>query len=144
MPTVYSYPVTLTIADLIRAKSICSQTQFSHIIYRLLTSLVRICTPFEQLTLSDKHTLISLTVFSSGRISKDAAVDVISDEIGVVKAVGSLKTLVNKSLIDEDPCGEYYSIHPLIHSFVVDKAKQSDFKNVFQSSRILFCRYSLL
>ena len=101
-------------------------------------------TPFEQLTLSDKHTLISLTVFSSGRISKDAAVDVISDEIGVVKAVGSLKTLVNKSLIDEDPCGEYYSIHPLIHSFVVDKAKQSDFKNVFQSSRILFCRYYFL
>ena len=99
-------------------------------------------TPFEQLTLSDKHTLISLTVFSSGRISKDAAVDVISDEIGVVKTVGSLKTLVNKSLIDEDR--EYYSIHPLIHSFVVDKAKQSDFKNVFQSSRILFCRYYFL
>ncbi|CAB3984782.1 WD repeat-containing alr2800 [Paramuricea clavata] len=101
-------------------------------------------TPFEQLTLSDKHTLISLTVFSSGRISKDAAVDVISDEIGVVKAVGSLKTLVNKSLIDEDPCGEYYSIHPLIHSFVVDKAKQSEFKNVFESSRILICRYYFL
>ncbi len=31
MPTVYCYPVKLTIADLIRAKSICSQTQFSHI-----------------------------------------------------------------------------------------------------------------
>ncbi len=30
MPTVYCYPVKLTIADLIRAKSICSQTQFSH------------------------------------------------------------------------------------------------------------------
>ncbi|CAB4035950.1 WD repeat-containing alr2800, partial, partial [Paramuricea clavata] len=101
-------------------------------------------TPFEQLTLSDKHALISLTVFSSGRISKDAAVDVISDEIGVVKAVGILKTLVKKSLIDEDPCGEYYSIHPLIHSFVADKAKQSDFKNVFQSSRIRFCRYYFL
>jgi hypothetical protein len=41
MPTVYCYPVKLTIADLIRAKSICSQTQFSHIINRLLTSLVR-------------------------------------------------------------------------------------------------------
>jgi hypothetical protein len=26
MPTVYCYPVKLTIADLIRAKSICSQT----------------------------------------------------------------------------------------------------------------------
>jgi hypothetical protein len=41
MPTVYCYPVKLTIADLIHAKSICSQTQFSHIINRLLTSLVR-------------------------------------------------------------------------------------------------------
>jgi hypothetical protein len=40
MPTVYCYPVKLTIADLIRAKSICSQTQFSHIINRLLTSFV--------------------------------------------------------------------------------------------------------
>ena len=30
MPTLYCYPVKLTIADLIRAKSICSQTQFSH------------------------------------------------------------------------------------------------------------------
>ena len=27
MPTVYCYPVKLTIADLIRAKSVCSQTQ---------------------------------------------------------------------------------------------------------------------
>ncbi|CAB4000107.1 WD repeat-containing alr2800 [Paramuricea clavata] len=101
-------------------------------------------TPFEQLPLSDKHALISLTVFASPRISKDAAVDVIFDEIGVAKAVRSLKTLVKKSLIDEDSCGEYYSIHPLIHSFVVDKAKQSDFENVFQSSRIRFCRYYLL
>jgi hypothetical protein len=41
MPTVYCYPVKLTIADLIRVKSICSQTQFSHIINRLLTSFVR-------------------------------------------------------------------------------------------------------
>jgi hypothetical protein len=41
MPTVYCYPVKLTIADLIRAKSICSQTQFSNIINWLLTSLVR-------------------------------------------------------------------------------------------------------
>jgi hypothetical protein len=40
MPTVYCYPVKLTIADLIRAKSICSQTQFSNIINRLLTSFV--------------------------------------------------------------------------------------------------------
>ena len=41
MPTVYCYPVKLSIADLIRVKSICSKTQFSHIINRLLTSLVR-------------------------------------------------------------------------------------------------------
>jgi tetratricopeptide (TPR) repeat protein len=100
--------------------------------------------PFEQLTLTDKHALISLSVFSSGRISKDAAVDVILDEMGVAKAVRSLKTLVKKSLIDEDPCRECYSIHPLIHSFVVDKAKQSDFENVFRSSRIRFCRYYFL
>ena len=51
---------------------------------------------------------------------------------------------MKKSLIDEDPCRECYSIHPLIHSFVVDKAKQSDFENVFQSSRIRFCRYYFL
>ena len=101
-------------------------------------------TPFEQLTLADKHALISLTVFSSCRISKDAAVDVISDEIGVVRAVGSLKTLVKKSLIDEDPYGEYYSIHPLIYSFVLDKAKQLDFENVLNSSRLRFSTYYLL
>jgi hypothetical protein len=41
MITVYCYPVKLTIADSIRAKSICPQTQFSHIINRLFTSLVR-------------------------------------------------------------------------------------------------------
>jgi hypothetical protein len=41
MSTVYCYPVKLMIADLIRAKSICSNTQFSHIINSLLTSLVR-------------------------------------------------------------------------------------------------------
>ncbi len=51
---------------------------------------------------------------------------------------------MEKSLIDEDPSREYYSIHPLICSFVVDKAKQSDFKNVFNSSYIRFCRYYLL
>jgi hypothetical protein len=34
-------PSELTIADLIRVKSICSQPQFNHIINRLLTSLVR-------------------------------------------------------------------------------------------------------
>ena len=100
--------------------------------------------PFQNLTLSDKHALISLTVFSSARISRDAAIDVVSDEVGVAKAVRSLKTLVTKSLIDEDPSGEYYSIHPLICSFLVDKAKQSDFKNVLNSSRIRFCSYYVL
>ncbi len=40
MPTVYCYPEKLTIADLIRAKSICSQIQFSHIITDI-DSLVR-------------------------------------------------------------------------------------------------------
>ena len=41
--------------------------------------------PFEKLTLSDKHALISLTVFSSGRISKDAAIHVVSGEMGVAE-----------------------------------------------------------
>ncbi|CAB4024015.1 WD repeat-containing alr2800 [Paramuricea clavata] len=100
--------------------------------------------PFEQLALTDKHALISLSVFLTSRISKDAAIGVVSEEMGIAKAVGSLKTLVKKSLIDEDPCRECYSIHPLIHSFVVDKAKQSDFENVFQSASIRFCRYYFL
>jgi tetratricopeptide (TPR) repeat protein len=100
-------------------------------------------TPFEQLALNDKHALISLTVFSSATVSKDAAIDVVSGETGVkLEAVRSLKTLVKKSLIDEDPNGKYYSIHPLIYSFL--KAKQSDFENAFKSSRIRFCRYYLL
>ncbi len=100
--------------------------------------------PFEKLTLSDKHALISLTVFSSARINKDAAIEVVSGEVGVVKVVRSLKTLVKKSLIDEDPSGEYYSIHPLIYSFLVDKAKQSHFENVFNSSSIRFRSYYIL
>ena len=83
---------------------------------------------FEKLTLSDKHALISLTVFSFGRINKDAAIEVVSGETGIAKIVRSLKTLVKKSLIDEDLGGEYYSIHPLICSFLVEKAKQSDLK----------------
>ena len=99
---------------------------------------------FEKLALSDKHALISLTVFSSARINKDAAIEVVSSKIGVAKVVKSLKTLVKKSLIDEDPSGEYYSIHPLICSFVLDKAKQSDFENVFNTSRIRFYRYYIL
>ncbi len=100
--------------------------------------------PFEKLTLGDKHALISLTVFSSARISRDAAIEVVSGEMSVAKVVRSLKTLVKKSLIDEDPSGDYYSIHPLICSFVLDKAKQSAFQNVFNSSCIRFCRYYFL
>jgi hypothetical protein len=38
---IYCYSVKLSIADLIRTKCICSKTQFSHIINRLLISLVR-------------------------------------------------------------------------------------------------------
>ena len=95
---------------------------------------------FEKLTFGDKHALISLTVFSSATINKGAAIEVVPWERDLAK-VRSLKTLVKKSLIDEDPSGEYYSIHPLIWSFVVEKAKQSDFKNVLNSSRIRFCSY---
>ena len=99
---------------------------------------------FEQLTLSDKHALISLTVFSSSKICKNAAVKVVSGDAGVVEAIRSLKTLVNKSFADEDCSGETYSLHPLIYSFVVDKAKQSDFENIFNSSNTRFCNYYLL
>ncbi len=98
---------------------------------------------FEKLTLSDKHALISLTVFFSARINKEAAIEVVPGERDLPK-VRSLKTLVKKSLIDEDASGEYYSIHPLICSFVVDKAKQSDFENVFISSSIRFRSYYIL
>ena len=99
---------------------------------------------FEQLSLNDKHALISLTVFSSSKICKNAAVAVVSGEIGVVEAVRSLKTLVHKSFTDEDSSGENYSIHPLIYSFVVEKAKESDFENILNSSLIRFCKYYLL
>ena len=45
MPTVYCYPVKLTIGDLIRAKSIYSQTQFSHIINQPIIDLAcSVCT----------------------------------------------------------------------------------------------------
>ena len=99
---------------------------------------------FKQLTLSDKHALISLTVFSSSKICKNAAVEVVSGEIGVTEAVRSLKTLVNKSFTDEDSSGENYSIHPLIYSFVEGKAKEIDFENILNSSNTRFCRYYLL
>ena len=100
--------------------------------------------PFKQLTISDKHALISLTVFESSTISKDAAVAVVSGEMGVAEGVRSLKTLVRKSLIDEDPSGGNYTIHPLIYMFVIDRASQGDFKNVLYSSTILYCNYYLL
>ena len=99
---------------------------------------------FEQLTLSHKHALISLTVFSSSKICKNAAVKVVSGEIGVVEAIRSLKTLVNKSLADENSSGENYYIHPLIYSFAVEKAKESDFTNILKSSTNRFCSYYLL
>jgi tetratricopeptide (TPR) repeat protein len=83
-------------------------------------------------------------VFRSSRISKGAAVQVLSAEIGIVESTRSLKTLVKKSLIDEDSGGESYSIHPLIYSFVVEKAKGIDFENVVSSSRLRFCSYYLL
>ena len=71
--------------------------------------------PYEQLTLTDKHALISLTVFSSAVINKDAAIGVVSGEKKVTSnAIRSLKTLVKNSLIDEDPNGKYYTIHRLI------------------------------
>ena len=99
---------------------------------------------FEQLTLSDKHALISLTVFSSSKVCKNAAVKVVSGDAGVAEAVRSLKTLVNKSLADEDSSEENYSIHPLIYSFVVEKAKDKHFDNILNSSLIGFCSYYLI
>ena len=96
---------------------------------------------FKQLTLIDKNALISLTVFESSTISKDAAIAVVCGEIGVAKWVRSLKTLVSKSLIDEDSKAGNYSIHPLIYSFVMEKAEKSDFENIFNSSNTHFCRY---
>ena len=101
--------------------------------------------PFEQLASADKHALISLTVFTSSTISKDAAIDVVAGEQRILwNALQSLDTLVKKSLIDQDPNGKYYSIHPLIYTFVVLKAELSDFQNVLNSAKVLFCRYYLL
>ena len=101
--------------------------------------------PYEQLTLTEKHALISLTVFSSVVINKDAAIEVVSGEKGVTSnAIRSLKTLVKKSLIDEDPNGEYYSIHPLIFSFIVDKAKGNDLQSALHCANSRFCNYYLL
>ena len=101
--------------------------------------------PYEQLTLTDKHALISLAVFSVPAINKNAAIDVVSGEKGVTSnAIRSLQTLVRKSLIDEDPSGEYYSIHPLIFSFIVDKSNENDSQPILHSAKIRFCNYYLL
>ena len=100
---------------------------------------------FDQLLLSDKHTLISLTVFDSGAINKDAAIKILSGEAKTpLESVRSLETLVKKSLIDVDQNCNYYTFHRLIYSFVKGKVQQSDFENVFNSCSIRFCRYYLL
>lgn len=99
---------------------------------------------FNRLSLNNKHALISLTVFESPAINKNAVTKILSGEVGAVsKSVRSLETLVKKSLIDEDLNCEYYTIHSLIYSFVKNKAKQSEFENVFNSRSIDFCRYYL-
>ena len=100
---------------------------------------------FDRLLLSDKHTLISLTVFDSPAINKDAAIKILSGEAKTaLEIVRSLETLVKKSLIDVDQNCNYYTIHRLIYSFVKGKVQQSDFENVFKSCSIRFCRYYLL
>ncbi|CAB4010207.1 Nephrocystin-3 [Paramuricea clavata] len=100
---------------------------------------------FERLTLHEKQALICLTACSSDAISEDAAIDVVSGEMGSTsKSVKSLGTLVKKAFIDKSLISKYYSIHPLIHSFLMDKGKQSDFETVLNSSRLRFCRYYLL
>ena len=100
---------------------------------------------FERLESNEKHALIYLTAFASALISKDAAIEIISGGMGSTpKAVQSLNSLVKKTFIDKDVNTEYYSVHPLIYSFVMDKAKQRDFENVLLSSRIRFCKYYLL
>ena len=100
--------------------------------------------PFEQLAPAEKHALISLTVFSSEIISKDAAISVISREKTVgLNALRSLDTLIKNALIDEDPNGEYYSIHPLISTFILKKSKQADFENILKDAKVCFCGYYL-
>ena len=100
--------------------------------------------PFEQLASAEKHALISLTVFTSEIISKDAAINVISREkTARLNALRSLDMLIKNALIDEDSNGEYYSIHPLIFAFILEKSKQVDFKNILKDANICFCRYYL-
>ncbi len=53
MRTVYCYPVRLTIADLIRAKSICSQTQFMQPYNKPIIGLAcSVCTVKDQTSVS--------------------------------------------------------------------------------------------
>ena len=100
--------------------------------------------PFQQLASAEKHALISLTVFTSEIISKDAAINVISGEkTARLKALRSLDMLIKSALIDEDPNGEYYSIHPLIFNFILEKSKQVDFENILKGANVCFCRYYL-
>ena len=101
--------------------------------------------PFEQLSSADKDVLISLTLFTSATISKDAAIAVVSGEKRILSnVIRSLDTLVRKSLIDVEPNGKYYSIHPLIYSFIAVKAEDHGFENFLNSSSIRFCSYYLL
>ena len=101
--------------------------------------------PFGQLESEDKHALISLTVFTSATISKDAAIAVVSgEEYFTLNALQSLDTLVKKALIDVDPNSKYYSIHPLIYSFIALKAEDHDYENFLNSCSIRFCSYYLL
>ena len=100
--------------------------------------------PFEQLASAEKHAMISLTVFTSEIISKDAAINVISGEkTARLNALRSLDMLIKSALIDEDPNGEYYSIHPLIFNFILEKSKQVDFENILKGANVCFCRYYL-
>ena len=99
---------------------------------------------FKHLALNEKQALIVLTLFASAVISKHAALDIISKEMGSrSKGVLSLNALVKKSLIDKDVSNEYYSIHPLIYSFASNIAKQGDFNAVLSSSQIFFCEHYL-
>ena len=99
---------------------------------------------FKRLTFNENQAFIVLTLFASAMISKHAALDIISKEMGSrSKGVLSLNALVKKALIDEDVSNEYYSIHPLIYSFAVNIAKQGDFEGVLSSSQIVFSEYYL-
>ena len=101
--------------------------------------------PYQKLTSTDKHALISLPVFFSLVINKDAAIEVVSwGTDGASNAIRSLKTLVKTSLIDEDPSGECFSIHPLIYSFIIKKVREGNFEKIMYGSSVFFCRHYVL